>query len=58
MKKVIFDEVIKDCRKKYFHSFQYRCVDDIKFTNTTNHEKIIYPHLVLDMWNLNLNFMG
>ena len=29
----IFNDTIKDCRKKYFQSFEYRCVYDIKFTN-------------------------
>ena len=29
----LLDTVIKDCSKKYFHSFEYRCVYDKKFTN-------------------------
>ena len=37
------DKDFKDCRKKHFHSFEYRCVYDIKFTNITNNEKFILP---------------
>ena len=29
----ILNDTTKDCTNKYFHSFQYRCVYDIKFTN-------------------------
>ena len=36
------DKVSKDCRKKYFHSFEYRRVYDIKFTKITNIEEVIF----------------
>ena len=39
----LLDKIIKDCRKKYFHLFEYRCVYDIKFTNITNNEAVILP---------------
>ena len=29
--------------KTYFHSFEYRCVYDIKFTNITNIEEVTLP---------------
>ena len=29
----ILDNVIKDCRDKYFHTFEYKLVYDLKFTN-------------------------
>ena len=35
----ILKDTIKDCRKKFFHSFEYRCVNDIKFTNMGENEE-------------------
>ena len=37
----ILIDTIKDCRKKYFHSFQYRCVYAIIFTNVEKNEVVI-----------------
>ena len=37
----ILNDAIKDCRKKYFHSLEYRCVYDFKFSNFTNHEEVV-----------------
>ena len=34
-------DTIEDCRNKYFHSFDYRCVNDIKSTNMESNEEII-----------------
>ena len=28
----LLDDIVKDCRYKYFHTFEYRLVYDIKFT--------------------------
>ena len=28
----LLDDVIKDCRRKYFHTFEYKLVYDINFT--------------------------
>ena len=36
----LFDDVIKDCRRKYFHTFEYKLVYDIKFTNISNNEEV------------------
>ena len=36
----ILNDTIEDCRKKYFHSFEYRCIYDIKFTNMENIEEV------------------
>ena len=33
------DKVIKNCMRKFFHTFKYRYVYDIKFTNINN-EKV------------------
>ena len=36
------DKVIKECwKKKFFHSFEYRCYYDIEFTNITSNEQVI-----------------
>ena len=36
----ILDDVIKDCRKKYFHSFVYRIIYDLCFKNISNNEEV------------------
>ena len=35
----IFDDIIKDCRKKSFHSFEYRIVYDLSFKKISNNEE-------------------
>ena len=34
------DNCYRDCHKKYFHTFEYKCEYDIKLTNITNNEII------------------
>ena len=36
----LIDDVIKHCRKNYFHTFEYRLVYDINFTNISNNEEV------------------
>ena len=36
----LLDDVIKHCRKKYFHTFEYKLVYDINFTNISNNEEV------------------
>ena len=36
----ILDDVIKDCRKKYFHSFEYRIIYDLCFKIISNNEEV------------------
>ena len=36
----IIDNCYRDCHKKYFHTFKYVCIYDIKLTNITNNEMI------------------
>ena len=36
-------KLLKIVEKKYFLSFEYRCVYDIKFTNLTNNEELFLP---------------
>ena len=34
----IIDKVVRDCHRKYFHTFEYRCLYYVKFTNTTTNQ--------------------
>ena len=34
------DNCIRDRHKKYFHTFEYKCVYDIKLTNIGNNETV------------------
>ena len=36
----LFDDLIKVCRNKYFHTFEYTLAYDIKFTNSSKNEKV------------------
>ena len=36
----LLDDVIKDCRRNYFHTFEYKPVYDINFTNISNNEEV------------------
>ena len=36
----IIDGCYRDCHNKYFHTFKYVCIYDIKLTNITNNKKI------------------
>ena len=36
----IIDNCSRDCQNKFFHTFKYVCIYDIKLTNNTNNEKI------------------
>ena len=36
----IIDRCYKDCHNKYYHTFRYVCIYDIKLTNITNNEII------------------
>ena len=36
----IIDGCYRDCHNKYFHTFKYVCIYDIKLTNITNNEII------------------
>ena len=37
----ILDDVIKDCSRNYFHTFEYKLVYNINFTNISNNEEVI-----------------
>ena len=52
----LLDDINKDCRNKYFHTFEYRLVNDTKFTNLSKNEKSI-SQLLIELWNLKLNSM-
>ena len=36
----LLNDVIKHCRKNFFHTFEYKLVYDIKFTNISNNEDV------------------
>ena len=36
----IFDNSFRDCRHRYFHTFDHICGYDINFTNITNNETV------------------
>ena len=36
------DDINKDCRNKYFHTFEKRLVFDLNFTNISNSEEITF----------------
>ena len=36
----LLDDVIKHCRKNYFHTFEYKLVYNINFTNFSNNEEV------------------
>ena len=36
----LLDDVIKHCRRNYFHTFEYRLVYDINFTKISNNEEV------------------
>ena len=36
----IIDSCYRDCHNKYFHTFKYKCIYDIKLTNITDNETI------------------
>ena len=47
----IIDNGIRDCHKKYFHTFDLLCVYDINFTNNTNNQTV---NFAISDKNLNL----
>ena len=38
----LLDDLFKNCRNKYFHTFEYRLVCDIKFTNVSDNEEVSF----------------
>ena len=51
----ILDDVNNDCKNKFGHTFEYRCVYEIKLTSTTNNGQgsLTISHGV----EINLNIM-
>ena len=37
----LLDKIMKDCRKKFFHTFEFKGVYDLKVPNITNKEEVI-----------------
>ena len=38
----IFEDVIKDCKDKHFHIFEYRCEYEIKFEHASSDELLYF----------------
>ena len=53
----ILNDTIKDCRKNYFHPFEYRNVYDIKITNIRNNKGISLS-ITLEKMNFKSQFYG
>ena len=53
----LLNDTIKDCRKKYFHSFENKCVFDIKLTKIRNNEEIILS-ITFEYMKLKSQFSG
>ena len=51
----LIDNYIGDCHKKYFHTFKYRHVYDIKFANISNDEKVNFTisDKIMGLYGLN-----
>ena len=43
--KYILNDTIEDCRKEDFPSFEYRCVNDIKFKKMGNNEELMLTNI-------------
>ena len=53
----ILNDTIKDCRNKFFQSFEYRCVYDNKFIYIRNNEEVILS-IKLEHMNIKSQFYG
>ena len=45
----IIDNCIRDCNNKHFHTFEYKCVYNIKLTNFGNNEAVILTNFDKNM---------
>ena len=53
----ILNDTIKDCKTKYFHSFDYRCVYDIKFLNMESNEEVFFK-VIIEYMKYEYQFYG
>ena len=51
----IIDKCYRDCHTNHFHTFEYRCIHKIIFTNITNNEKINFTISDKSMGSYELN---
>ena len=54
--KYLHDDIFKDCRKKFFHAFEYKLVYDNNFTKLLIMKESV-SQLVIDLWDMKLNSM-
>ena len=40
----LIDNSIRDCRNKYFHTFDHVCEYDLNYTNITNNETVNFTN--------------
>ena len=53
----IIDKVLEDCHNKYFHTFEYKCIYDIKFTYIDNEiVNLTVPDKSMNLYELNEKF--
>ena len=50
-------DVFKNCGENVFHTFEYRCMYDIKFTNTLNGE-VFYFTIINEFMRFKSEFYG
>ena len=53
----LLDDICKDCRIKHFHTFEYRLVYDITFTNISNKEEVNFT-IVHTSMEFKIEFYG
>ena len=53
----LLDDIIKDCRNKFFHTFKDRFVYDFELTNISNNEEINFTNIRRSM-DFNTEFDG
>ena len=53
----LLNDTIKDCGKKHFPSFEYRCIYDIKLKNVRNNEEVILS-ITLEYMKFKFQFYG
>ena len=40
----LLEDIIKDCRNRYFYKFDYRLVYDIKYKNISKNQEVVFTN--------------
>ena len=51
----LIDSSLRDCHKKYFHTFGHKCEYNLYFTNTSNNETVNFTYSDKGMGTFELN---